>query len=146
MTQIDQDKVEISCAPKNKTHIPSIHSAIGNLQKDCVLIESGKSIKLTSLDYETRTIRQTDIMLNNFIFAKQQEKVSVICLNESLAVLNNKAVTSKSLQTLTINNPDGFTLETRTGKVTATSHREHFNFDLFNDHQTYFTNIKNDKT
>ena len=73
MTQIDQDKVEISCAPKNKTHIPSIHSAIGNLKKDSVLFESGKSIKLTSLDYETRTIRQTDIMLNNFIFAKQQE-------------------------------------------------------------------------
>ena len=47
------------------------------------------------------------------------------------------------MQTLAIDQADSFTLETSAGKITATSHRDHFNADIFNDQPSYFTNIKN---
>ena len=50
------------------------------------------------------------------------------------------------MQTLAIDQADSFTLETSGGKKTATSHRDHFNADIFNDQPSYFTNIKQDKT
>ena len=141
-----QDKVELSCTPLNISHIPAIHGALGTLQAERIVFESGKSIKLTNLENEIRPIRQSDIMLDNYVLVKHQETLSVICLNESLVILNNRAVSCKSLQTLKINDPDKFILETKNGRVTATSHREHFNIDLFKEHSHHFTDEKRDKT
>ena len=80
-------------------------------------------------------------MLDNFIFIRLQETISVVYINTSLVVLDNQA---KTMQMLTIEQANSFTLETSAGKITATNHRDHFNEDILNDQSNYITNIKQD--
>ena len=81
--------------PIKISHILVLYSTVGNLQAEKIVFESGESIKLTNLENEIRPIRQSDIMLDNYVLVKHQETLSVICLNESLVVLN-RAVSCKS--------------------------------------------------
>ena len=76
---------------------------MGTLQSENIVFESEISIKLTDLENAIRPIRQQDIMLNNYVFVKHENTLSLTCLNESLLVLDIKAISCTSLQILKIN-------------------------------------------
>ena len=145
-------KYVITCAPISAMMIPKYHGLHAVWKEDTLLFTETSPVTWEQLNDDkflennTRFVTGKDKHLGNLIITQSEEKMKIICLENTLIVLNSKTFHCISMQQIQIDEPREFSLVTANGAIRTSHVRDKFeipslDLNMGNDNQDTYIQI-----